>query len=205
MTEPPYNYGRPDPRSQGYPPTQAYSRQQAHAQQPPEYPHQVEYGHQADYGSRTDHFDEPSDEPKINLGRLWAGGVGTAVVVALVIVVLIMLVRGILHISVLSPEGEGAYGTVSTTSYAVAGGAAAIAATGLLNLLLALMPSPMQFFYWITGLVTALATLVPFTLVAGVDAKIATAVINLIAGLCIISLLGGIGSGALIRRPQSQY
>ncbi|MEV0363813.1 DUF6069 family protein [Nocardia fusca] len=204
MTEPPYNYGRQDPR-QGYPPTQAYSQQQGRAQQPPEYGHQMEYGHQVDYGYESDRPEPRSNEPKINVGRLWAGGVGTAIVVALVIVVLIMLVRGILNIAVLSPEGEGAYGTVSTTSYAVAGGAAAIAATGLLNLLLALMPSPMQFFYWITGLVTALATLVPFTLVAGVDAKIATAVINLIAGLCIISLLGGVGSGAIIRRPQSQY
>ncbi|MGW5385676.1 DUF6069 family protein [Nocardia sp. NPDC003963] len=201
MTEPPHNYGRQDPRRQGYPRTQAY-QQQGYPQQ--DYSQQPEYGHQVEYGYESDQ-PERSNEPKINLGRLWAGGVGTAIVVALVIVVLIMLVRGILNISVLSPEGAGAYGTVSTTSYAVAGGAAAIAATGLLNLLLALMPSPMQFFYWITGLVTALATLVPFTLVAGVDAKIATAVINLIAGLCIISLLGGVGSGAIIRRPQSQY
>ncbi|MFQ6230993.1 DUF6069 family protein [Nocardia sp. NPDC002869] len=206
MTEPPHNYGRQDPHRQGYPRTQAYPQQGYPQQQgystEPEYGHQVEYGYQPDQPERST---ERSNEPKINVGRLWAGGVGTAIVVALVIVVLIMLVRGILNIAVLSPEGEGAYGTVSTTSYAVAGGAAAIAATGLLNLLLALMPSPMQFFYWITGLVTALATLVPFTLVAGVDAKIATAVINLIAGLCIISLLGGVGSGAIIRRPQSQH
>lgn len=211
MTEPPHNYGRQDPRRQGYPPTQAYSQQQGRAPHQPEYGHQSDYGHQPEYGHQVEYGHEPdrpeprSNEPKINLGRLWAGGVGTAIVVALVIVVLIMLVRGILNISVLSPEGAGAYGTVSTTSYALAGGAAAIAATGLLNLLLALMPSPMQFFYWITGLVTALATLVPFTLVAGVDAKIATAVINLIAGLCIMSLLGGVGSGAIIKRPQSQY
>ncbi|WP_051165024.1 DUF6069 family protein [Nocardia testacea] len=206
MTEPPHTYGRQDPHRQGYPRTQAYPQQGYPQQQgystEPEYGHQVEYGYQSDQPERST---ERSNEPKINVGRLWAGGVGTAIVVALVIVVLIMLVRGILNIAVLSPEGEGAYGTVSTTSYAVAGGAAAIAATGLLNLLLALMPSPMQFFYWITGLVTALAALVPFTLVAGVDAKIATAVINLIAGLCIISLLGGVGSGAIIRRPQSQY
>lgn len=181
MTDPSYNYGRQDPYQQGH-------------QQQPGYPQQPGYSEPPGYA-------EPA-EPKINLGRLWAGGLGTAVVVALVIVVAIMLVRGILNIAVLSPEGAGAYGTVSTTSYAIAGAAAAIAATGLLNLLLALMPNPLQFFYWITGLVTALAVLLPFTLVAGLDAKIATAVINLIAGLCIITLLGSIGAGAIDRRQQ---
>lgn len=181
MTDPSYNYGRQDPYRQGH-------------QQQPGYPQQPGYSEPPDYA-------EPA-EPKVNLGRLWAGGLGTAVVVALVIVVAIMLVRGILNIAVLSPEGAGAYGTVSTTSYAIAGAAAAIAATGLLNLLLALMPNPLQFYYWITGLVTALAVLLPFTLVAGLDAKIATAAINLIAGLCIITLLGSIGAGAIDRRQQ---
>lgn len=187
MTDPSYNYGRQDPYRQGH-------------QQQPGYPQQPGYSEPPGYAEQAG-YAEPA-EPKVNLGRLWAGGLGTAVVVALVIVVAIMLVRGILNIAVLSPEGAGAYGTVSTTSYAIAGAAAAIAATGLLNLLLALMPNPLQFFYWITGLVTALAVLLPFTLVAGLDAKIATAAINLIAGLCIITLLGSIGAGAMVRRQQ---
>lgn len=194
MTEPSYNYGRQDPRRQEYPRTQSYPQQQGYSQ-PPGYEYQADDPYQGEHQERR-------REPKINIGRLWAGAVGTAVVVSLVIVVLIMLIRSILNIPVLSPEGAGAYGTVSTTSYAIAGGAAAIAAAGLLNLLLALMPSPMQFFYWITGLLTALATLVPFTLVAGVDAKIATAAINLIAGLCIMSLLGGVGRSSILRPSQ---
>ena len=44
--------------------------------------------------------------------------------------------------------------------------------------------------------------LLPFTLVADLDAKIATAVINLIAGLCIITLLGSIGASAIQREQQ---
>lgn len=192
MTDPSRNYGREDPHQQPY--TQPYTQSQYSQQQPQQYGQEPQQ-----YGQ-----ERQRQMPQINLGRLWAGGVGTAVVVALVIVVAIMLVRGILKISVLSPEGAGAYGTVSTTSYALAGAAAAIAATGLLNLLLAFMPSPMQFYYWITGLLTALAVLLPFTLVADLDAKIATAVINLIAGLCIITLLGSIGASA-IQRPQQQY
>src|SRR5690606_32898114 len=155
MTDPSRNYGREDPHQQPY--TQPYTQSQysQYSQQQPQ-----QYGQ------------EPQRQmPHINLGRLWAGGVGTAVVVALVIVVAIMLVRGILKCAVLSREAAGASVTVSTTSSALAGAAAAIAATGLLNLLLAFMPSPMQFYYWITGLLTALAVLLPFTLVADLDAK----------------------------------
>ena len=197
MTDPSYNYGRQDPYAQGHRQQPGYPHQPGYSA-PPGYPEQSGYPDQADYP-------EQPAEPQVNLGRLWAGGLGTAVVVALVIVVAIMLVRGILNIPVLSPEGAGTYGTVSTTSYAIAGAAAAIVATGLLNLLLALMPNPLQFFYWITGLVTALAVLLPFTLVAGLDAKIATAVINLIAGLCIITLLGSIGAAVGSGQRRQQY
>ncbi|CAM3344195.1 DUF6069 family protein [Stackebrandtia soli] len=132
--------------------------------------------------------------PRVAAGRLWAGGFGTAVVVALVIVVGILLVRGVLGIPVLAAEGEGIYGTATTTQYALAGAAVALAATALLHLLLLIMPRPMQFFYWICVLVTAVAVLLPFTFGAALDAQIATAGINLVAGLCLTSILGSIGS-----------
>lgn len=143
----------------------------------------------------------PPRRPRINAGRLWAGGVGTAVVVALLIVVGILLVRGVLGIPVLSAEGEGAYGTASTTAYAFAGAVVAIAATALLHVLLLLMPQPLQFFYWIAALVTAAATLLPFTFAATLDAKIATAAINLVAGVCLLTILGSVGASAMTNGP----
>ncbi|MGS2807479.1 DUF6069 family protein [Nocardia sp. MW-W600-9] len=139
---------------------------------------------------------EPQPQPKVNVGKLWAGGIGTAVVAALLVVVAIMLVRGVLGIAILSPEGAGAYGTVSTTSYALAAAGAALLATALLMVLLLAMPSPMTFFTWICLLVTAVAVILPFTLVADMDAKIATAVINLLVGLCITTMLSSVGSAA---------
>ncbi|GGK53232.1 DUF6069 family protein [Nocardia camponoti] len=142
---------------------------------------------------------QPPSQPKVNIGKLWAGGIGTAVVAALLVVVAIMLVRSVLGIAILSPEGAGAYGTVSTTSYAVAAAGAALLATALLMVLLLAMPSPLTFFTWICLLVTAVAVILPFTLVADWDAKIATAVINLLIGLCITTMLSSVGSASLNR------
>ncbi|MET9212545.1 MULTISPECIES: DUF6069 family protein [unclassified Nocardia] len=148
---------------------------------------------------------EQPPEPKVNIGKLWAGGIGTAVVAALLVVVAIMLVRGVLGIAILSPEGAGAYGTVSTTSYALAAAGAALLATALLMVLLLAMPSPLTFFTWICLLVTAVAVILPFTLVADMDAKIATAAINLVVGLCITTMLGSVGSAAQNDARQVGY
>ncbi|MEU3009370.1 DUF6069 family protein [Nocardia asteroides] len=148
---------------------------------------------------------EQQPPPKVNIGKLWAGGIGTAVVAALLVVVAIMLVRGVLGIAILAPEGAGTYGTVSTTSYALAAAGAALLATALLMVLLLAMPSPLTFFTWICLLVTAVAVILPFTLVADMDAKIATAVINLLVGLCITTMLSSVGSAAQNDVRQGGY
>ncbi|MFE7718281.1 DUF6069 family protein [Nocardia rhizosphaerihabitans] len=177
MTDPRYNYGPANPQyPQGQYPQGPYPQEQ---DQPP--------------------------APKVNIGKLWAGGIGTAVVAALLVVVAIMLVRGVLGIAILSPEGAGAYGTVSTTSYALAAAGAALLATALLMVLLLAMPSPLTFFTWICLLVTAVAVILPFTLVADMDAKIATAVINLLVGLCITTMLSSVGSAAQNDPRQAGY
>lgn len=176
MTDPRYNYGPENPQ---YPRHQDYGQHPQYQEQPP--------------------------EPKVNVGKLWAGGVGTAVVAALLVVVAIMLVRGVLGIAILAPEGAGAYGTVSTTSYALAGAGAALMATALLMVLLLAMPSPLTFFTWICLLLTAVAVILPFTLVADLDAKIATAVINLLVGLCITTMLSSVGSAAQNTPRQPGY
>ncbi|MEV0543027.1 DUF6069 family protein [Nocardia salmonicida] len=180
MTDPRYNYGPADPQ---YPQNQG----------------------QPQYGQGQPPYPQGEPEPKVNVGKLWAGGIGTAVVAALLVVVAIMLIRGVLGIAILSPEGAGAYGTVSTTSYAIAAAAAALLATALLMVLLLAMPSPLTFFTWICLLLTAVAVILPFTLVADLDAKIATAAINLVVGLCITTMLSSVGSAAQNTPRQAGY
>ncbi len=138
--------------------------------------------------------EEPDEPAGVEAGKLWAGGFGTAVVAALAALVGILLVRGILGIGILSPAEAGAYGDASTTTYAFGAFAAAILATGLLHLMLLLLPRPMSFFNWVMVLVTVVAVLIPFTVGAELQSQIATGAINLVIGLCITSLLGSIGS-----------
>lgn len=139
--------------------------------------------------------------PTVEGGKLWAGGFGTAVVSALVVLVAILLVRGVLDIHILSPSEAGAYGDTGTTTYAFGAFAVALLATGLLHLMLLLMPRPMAFFNWVMILATAVAVLIPFTRDAELESQIATASINLLIGVCIMSLLNSVASIAT-RPPQ---
>jgi uncharacterized protein YhhL (DUF1145 family) len=53
---------------------------------------------------------------------------------------------------------------------------------------------PLMFFGWIVALVTTIAVVFPFGTTAVLDAKIATAVVNLAIGLSIGVLVGGVGT-----------
>ncbi|SDD20847.1 DUF6069 family protein [Glycomyces harbinensis] len=149
----------------------------------------------------------PVTEPKgahrsaVDAGKLWAGGFGTAVVAALVALVGILLVRGVLGIHILSPSDAGAYGDATTTTYAFGAFAAAILATGMLHLLLLLMPRPMSFFNWIMLLVIAVGVLIPFTVVAELESQFATAALNFVIGICVMSLLNSV-SGIATRAAR---
>ncbi|MET9263949.1 DUF6069 family protein [Amycolatopsis sp. NPDC004079] len=143
--------------------------------------------------------------PGIDAARLWAGGVATAVVAALVAVVGLLIARGIFDVPVLAPKGDGLWGKASTPTYAISAAAVALLATGLMHLLSVATPAPGQFFGWIMVLVTAIAVVLPLTLTVGMEAKIATAAINLVIGLVIASLVSSMAASArtLHRRKRS--
>ncbi|MEU6859439.1 DUF6069 family protein [Glycomyces sp. NPDC046736] len=128
----------------------------------------------------------------VDAGKLWAGGFGTAVVAALVALVGILLVRGVLGIHILSPSDAGTYGDATTTTYAFGAFAVAVLATGVVHVLLLLMPRPMSFFNWIMLLVIAVGVLIPFTVSAATESQIATAALNLVIGICVMSLLNSV-------------
>jgi hypothetical protein len=144
-----------------------------------------------------------TDDPDItqpavlDMRRLWVGGVATAVVAALIVLVGVVIARGILGISVLAPASAGDLGTSATAVYAVFAAACALLATGLLNLLLLGAPRPLAFFTWITALAGVLAVTMPFTQGAPLSSKVFTALINLIVTVAVISLLNGVARSAL--------
>jgi hypothetical protein len=143
----------------------------------------------------------PSDASRtVDAGRLWTGGVATALVAALVAVVGVLICRGLLNVPVLAPTDEGTFGSANTFRLAGLAALAALLATGLLHLLLLSTPQPGQFFTWIVALATVAAALAPFLTDADLDEKVATAAIYLAIGVAIGSLLSGVGRSAARRR-----
>jgi membrane associated rhomboid family serine protease len=133
----------------------------------------------------------------VDAARLWTGGLATALVAALVVVVGVLIARGLFDVPVLAPEGEGALGNASTARLAILAAVAALLATGLMHLLLLSTPRPFRFFTWIISLLTLVAVLAPFMTDARLATKVATAAIGLVIGMAIGSLVSGAGRSAI--------
>jgi hypothetical protein len=130
-----------------------------------------------------------SDRPVVDAGKLWAGGVATAVVAALVAVVGIMIARGVLDVYVFAPKDEGAWEAASAVPYALAAALGALLATALMHALLLSTPRPTMFFGWIMLLVAVIGAAWPFTTGADLENQIATAVLNVAIVVAIWSLV----------------
>jgi Family of unknown function (DUF6069) len=143
---------------------------------------------------------EPETQRRVDGRQLWAGGVATAVVAGLIALVGILVCRWLFKIPILSPSRDGAWGDASTAGYVFASAAIALAATGMMHLLLLSTPYPRVFFGWIIGLATVVAVVYPFSTTAPLSQKFATAVVNLVLGVAIGSLVGEVSRRAGRRR-----
>lgn len=146
------------------------------------------------------HIGDPGStrpRPKVDAGRLWAGGVATAAVATLVAVVGVLIARGLFDIPLLAPTGEGTLGDASTARLAGLAAGAALLATGLMHLLLLSTPRPGQFFTSILVLGTLIAVILPLLTNAAADTKLATAAVNLAIGITIASLVSGVARSAV--------
>src|SRR5260370_40885452 len=104
--------------------------------------------------------EEPPPEPSaptrwIEPGPLWAGGVATAIVAALIALVGILVARWLFTIPILAPRRDGAWGNVSTGMYVLSEAGAELAAPTLLYLMLLTTPMPQV----IIGLIIGVAPL----------------------------------------------
>ena len=144
---------------------------------------------------------ESSPDRTADAKALWSAGAATAVVAALIALVGILVCRWLFGIPVLAPRQDGAWGNASTAEYTLAAAAAALAATAVMHLLLAATPRPRVFFAWIMGLATLIAVMYPFSTAAPLSQKAATAVINLVLGATIGSLISG--TAARLMRRQA--
>ena len=122
----------------------------------------------------------------------------------------VLIARWLLGIALLAPSRDGAYGDVHTTGLLLGIAVSALIATLLMHLLLLSTPRPLAFFGWIIGLATVLAVVITFSTSAPLDAKVATAVVVVVLGIAVGSLLSGVGARSVRVRvarpyPASQY
>ena len=143
----------------------------------------------------------PETPRRVDARQLWSGGAATAVVAALVALVGILVCRWLFKIPILAPQRDGAWGDASTAGYVFSSAAIALFATGLMYLLLLSTPRPRTFFSWIIGLATVIAVVFPFSTTAPVSQKVATALVNLVLGFAIGSLISGVSIRAA--RPRT--
>jgi hypothetical protein len=124
----------------------------------------------------------------VDVRALWAGGAASAVVAALVAVVGVLICEGVLDLDMapppLLPIGSSLY-----VRYAVTSAVLALAATGLAHVLVLTTPRPESFFSWIVGLATVVGVVVPLASSGSWAACIATALVDLAIGLCILTLV----------------
>jgi hypothetical protein len=129
--------------------------------------------------------------------KLWAGGAASALITGLVALVGLLVSRWLFNLPVLAPRQDGAYGDVRTTALILVAVAAAIVATGVVHLLMLGTLRPLMFFGWIVALVTTIAAIFPFSTAAGLDAKIATSLVNLAIGIAVGTLVGGVAARSI--------
>lgn len=122
--------------------------------------------------------------PGFNQVQYWIGAGLTAVIAALTGLIGLVVAQGILGVPVLLESGS-TLSPVNVTAYGLAAAGLALAAGGLYGAMLRVAPRPTTYFSWLTGLVTVLAALLPFTTGASLHSQIALGLINLAVGLVI--------------------
>jgi hypothetical protein len=143
-------------------------------------------------GSGPGVYGPPTDAPvtrRLDAGRLWAGGIAAAAVAAGVAIVGYLFVRGVLGIPILGAKLSGVAVLPSLGAYAAVAFLAGIAATGLMHLLLLTTPRPSAFFGWLMALATVTAMLIPLALDESIASRLATAMINILIGIAIGTLV----------------
>jgi hypothetical protein len=138
----------------------------------------------------------------LNPTRLWTGGLATAAVAALVGLVGSLVMRVLFEIAPVGATAAHAVNGADAGLLCLFAAVAALAATGIAHLLIVSTPDPLSYLGWIIGLATAAAVVVPLLGGMPMAAAIAVAVVNLVIGLAIGSLVVGAAGAAF--RPSAR-
>lgn len=160
-------------------------------------PHAAPYATDADPAAPTVRLARPA-RPAARRGtpglvldatRLWTGGLATAAVAALVALVGTLVIRVLFAYAPVGSAVLRAFDATDTGMLCLFAAVAALAATGVAHLLLVSTPEPLSYLGWIVGLSTAAAAVLPLLGTLPLVAAIAAAVLNLVIGLAVGSLV----------------
>ncbi|MFI2486724.1 DUF6069 family protein [Promicromonospora kroppenstedtii] len=142
-----------------------------------------------------------TENPRLALevGRYWAGALATMLVAALIGLAASFILEEVLGLDV-QPQAD-LLGTGSDTmAWVVAGALFALLAAIVLYLLVLSTPRPRSFFGWVVALATVILAAVPFAGRADLVPAILAAVVWIIIGSAVYSLLTGTLSRTVVRR-----
>ena len=138
---------------------------------------------------------QPAAGPSVDAGRLWAGGLATAIVAALIADRRRPHRRGVLASPWWGHRRWSALGHADRELGDLRRGRRHCVATGLLHILILPTPRPMAFFSWIVGLGTVAAVAVAVHRPASRSpGAVASAIINAVIGLAILSILARVAA-----------
>ena len=148
--------------------------------------------------------DRSAPRPQLDDRRFRAAGLATSIVAALIAVVGVVIARGVFGIPLYGTPQSGVWGSGAVIGYAFSAFLCGVLATGLLFLLLRTTPSPITYFGWIVGLVTAVAAVLPLTVPGDIGAKVATALINAAIGIAIGTLTVSAARRSILYVPPTE-
>lgn len=145
------------------------------------------------------------EQTSADTGRLWAGGVATALVAAGVALIGVMVLHRVLDAPILSPGGLRQAADYAMVAFPVAAAVITLLATGLLHLLMATTPRASLFFGWIAALIMALVVLQVFLHDTEMLTKVETAAYYLLMGIAITTSLIGVSRSAVRYHRHQSY
>lgn len=145
------------------------------------------------------------EHARADAGRLWAGGIVTAIVAAGVALVAVLVTHKLLHVTLLNPDGSREAADDAMVMLPLLAAIVTVFATGLLHLLMTTTPQAPQFFGWIGALGMALVLLEVYLSADEVTGRLATGAVYLLLGVVIISSLSGVGRTAVRYQRRQAY
>lgn len=124
---------------------------------------------------------------RVDQGRYWVGVLLTSAVAAMAGVIGIVIAQDLLKVG-LSMASIGLAGA-GAVSYAMVAVMITLLAALAYDGMLMFAPRPTVYYCWLAGLLTTLAVLLPFTAPIALGSQAALAVINLVVGLAVITLI----------------